>query len=229
MTLQINDAIRLNGVSLSDVKPAPRPVTSGFYAAFGKRALDVSLVLLALPFLLPVLAILAFFIALEGVNPFYLQKRLGRDGRVFHMLKFRSMVHNADRALSAYLDANPAAKLEWDHSQKLKKDPRITRVGRLLRKCSLDELPQFWNVLIGDMSLVGPRPMMVDQANLYPGRSYYWMRPGISGLWQVTDRNETAFTERAVYDDKYFHNQSFKMDLGILMKTFVVVFRGTGY
>lgn len=178
---------------------------------------------------MPLLLLTALIVALDGHNPVYVQKRVGRDGRIFNMLKFRSMVPNADRILEAHLEADPEARIEWDHSQKLRNDPRVTRFGALIRKCSLDELPQIINVLMGDMSLIGPRPMMVGQTNLYPGQSYYWMRPGISGLWQVTDRNDTAFTARAQYDDQYFHNLSFTNDCSIIAKTFVVVLRGTGY
>ncbi|MFK7751200.1 MAG: sugar transferase [Sedimentitalea sp.] len=229
MTLQINDPARLDAVPLSKVAPAARRQKPDFYGAIGKRALDIAMVVLTAPVTVPMLVLMTIVVSLEGINPFYIQKRVGLGGRIFRMVKFRTMVHNADEALSAYLDANPDARSEWDHCQKLKDDPRITRVGRILRKCSMDELPQFWNVLTGDMSLIGPRPMMVDQANLYPGHSYYWMRPGISGLWQVNERNNSSFTARAGYDDKYFANMSFRADCGILAKTFVVVFRGTGY
>ncbi|MFD3190083.1 sugar transferase [Sedimentitalea sp. HM32M-2] len=191
--------------------------------------LDLAIVLLTLPVTLPLLVLTALLVSLDGSSPIYVQRRVGRQGRVFKMFKFRTMVSNADQALEAHLRDNPKARAEWDHSQKLREDPRVTRIGTMLRKCSLDELPQVLNVIIGDMSLIGPRPMMVDQTNLYPGRSYYWMRPGISGLWQVTDRNDTAFTARAQYDDKYFYNLSFANDCSILAKTFVVVFRATGY
>ena len=113
------------------------------------------------------------------------------------------MVHNADELLEAYLAENPAAKLEWDATQKLKRDPRITLVGRILRKTSLDELPQLWNVLNGTMSLVGPRPMMLCQRASYSGQSYYNLKPGITGLWQISDRNESEFIARVRYDDVY--------------------------
>ena len=229
MTLQIKDPARLEAVSVVNVAPSRRRNKLTLYADVGKRALDIAFVILTAPLTIPLFLVLAFLISLEGISPFYLQKRVGKNGRIFKMLKFRTMVHDADETLKSYLDANPEARREWDHSQKLKNDPRITRIGRILRKCSLDELPQFWNVLLGDMSLVGPRPMMVDQATMYPGQSYYWLRPGISGLWQVNERNNSAFTARAAYDDKYFGNLSLSADCSILAKTLVVVFRGTGY
>lgn len=229
MTFQINDPMRLEAVSIADVVPTSRPRQTDFYSAFGKRALDVLIVALSAPVTLPLLLLTAIFVSLDGRSPIYVQKRVGRNGRVFNMYKFRSMVPDADEILETYLEANPEARAEWDHSQKLRHDPRVTRFGALMRKCSLDELPQFFNVLRGDMALIGPRPMMVGQTNLYPGSSYYSMRPGISGLWQVTDRNDTAFTARAQYDDRYFYNLSFTNDCTIIAKTFVVVFRGTGY
>ncbi|MGR3375778.1 sugar transferase [Salipiger abyssi] len=204
---------------------APR---ASFYRHAFKRALDIALVLIgALP-VLAVTLVLAAIIALDGKSPFYLQKRVGRNGRVFHMWKLRSMVTDADRQLEAYLDRNPAARKEWNLTQKLRHDPRITRVGRLIRKTSLDELPQLWNVLRGDMSLVGPRPMMVDQQELYPGTAYYALRPGITGFWQTSVRNDSSFAERAGFDTEYLRKLSLGTDLQILAKTFKVVLHGTG-
>lgn len=202
---------------------------SSFYAAFGKRALDLFLILLAVPVVVPVVLILAALVALDGNNPFYRQKRIGQFGRVYNMWKLRSMVVDADKKLAAYLEKNPAAKSEWDSTQKLKSDPRITKMGRIIRKTSLDELPQLWNVFVGDMSLVGPRPMMVDQKPLYPGKDYYQLRPGITGSWQVSARNESTFAERAIFDSSYLNNLSFKTDLGILAKTVHVVLKATGH
>ena len=203
--------------------------STGFYADHGKRLLDIVLVLIALPILVPMILFLALAVAMDGAAPFYWQERLGRGGRVFRLLKLRSMVPDADAKLEAYLESNPEARREWEHSQKLKSDPRTTSFGRFLRKSSLDELPQFWNVLIGEMSLVGPRPMMVDQSPLYPGVAYYYMRPGISGLWQVSDRNNSSFVARAAYDGEYYKSMSLKEDLSILFRTLLVVIRGTGY
>ena len=181
--------------------PAPRSV--GLYRGFFKRGLDILLVLLSAPFVLPVVLLLGLMITRDGGAAFYSQDRIGRGGRVFRLWKLRSMVVEADAKLEAYLAANPAARAEWDQHQKLKDDPRITAAGRLIRKASLDELPQLWNVLIGDMSLVGPRPMMPFQAGLYPGRDYYRMRPGLTGFWQISDRNDSSFAARAGYDARY--------------------------
>ena len=138
------------------------------------------------------------------------------------------MVDNADAVLEAYLEQNPAMRREWDTKQKLLDDPRVTRLGRFLRKCSIDELPQLLNVLRGDMSLVGPRPMMVDQKKLYHGVDYYDVRPGITGFWQISDRNETSFADRVFYDARYNNKLSLKTDVKILLATVNVVLRGTG-
>ena len=199
-----------------------------FYRTRGKALFDYFLVLLAIPVALPLIAIFALLVAIGGGSPFYTQRRVGRNGVVFHMLKIRTMVQNADEVLAAYLASNPAARREWDTKQKLCNDPRVTRIGKILRKTSLDELPQLWNVLRGDMSLVGPRPMTTDQKSLYPGQAYYEMRPGITGSWQVSDRNQSSFADRAIFDEKYYRNTSFKADISLLCQTIGVVFRGTG-
>lgn len=199
------------------------------YGRFGKRELDFLLVVLAAPLILVVVLVCAAAIRLEGGPVFFRQKRLGRGGRVFDVLKLRTMVVDAEQKLEQYLAANPAAREEWDRTQKLKRDPRVTRVGRFLRRTSFDELPQMWNVLVGDMSLVGPRPMTVDQGPLYPGTAYYAVRPGITGPWQVSDRNNCSFAGRAKYDADYEADLSFATDLSILLRTVSVVVRGTGY
>jgi lipopolysaccharide/colanic/teichoic acid biosynthesis glycosyltransferase len=211
------------------VRVAPRAARKGIYPAVLKRSLDVLMIVLALPVALPLIGLMALLVALDGASPFYRQKRVGRGGQVFGLLKIRTMVPDADAQLEAYLARNPEARREWDETQKLKCDPRITRVGRLLRKTSLDELPQLWNVLKGEMSIVGPRPMMVDQQALYPGQAYYRLRPGITGPWQVSDRNNCSFAGRAKYDADYEADLSFATDLSILLRTVSVVVRGTGY
>jgi len=199
------------------------------YRIGAKRCLDVVLVLMTLPISLPLILAMMCLVALDGGNPIYRQKRVGRGGRIFHMVKIRTMVSGADALLEYHLRKNAEARREWDETQKLKRDPRITGVGCFLRKSSLDELPQLWNVLKGDMSLVGPRPMMVDQKELYPGKAYYELRPGITGLWQISERNETSFAERAGFDNRYLATLSFSQDVAILLRTVIVVLRGTGY
>jgi len=183
----------------------------------------------ALPVVLPVMVLMVVLAALDGSSPFYWQRRVGRNGRIFNMMKIRTMVPNADQILQDYLDQNPAARREWNEKQKLSHDPRITWIGAILRRTSLDELPQLWNVLRGDMSLIGPRPMMVEQQELYAGTDYYRVRPGITGLWQVSARNRSSFAAREKFDSEYFHTLSLKTDLSILLRTFGVVMRCTGY
>ncbi|MFY0597542.1 MAG: sugar transferase [Cognatishimia sp.] len=200
----------------------------GLYRSVLKRILDLAAVaVLALPVFL-VIAVLAVFVAKDGKSPFYIQKRVGKNGREFSMLKLRSMVPNAESVLQEYLSSNAEARAEWDEKQKLLSDPRITPIGHMIRKTSLDELPQLWNVLRGEMSLVGPRPMMPCQQELYPGVSYYEMRPGITGLWQVSERNETSFAQRAQYDNRYHRELSFRSDVSVMLKTVEVVLRAKG-
>ncbi|TCP39561.1 sugar transferase [Rhodovulum marinum] len=230
MTLYLTD-LNADMQAKPVIGPSPlyRPAPTGVYRAIFKRMLDLALVVLTAPFTVPLILVLALLVATDGHRPFYTQQRVGRNGKPFQLWKLRTMVPDADRILEAYLARNPAARLEWDATQKLKHDPRITRVGRFLRKTSLDELPQLINVLNGTMSLVGPRPMMVEQKVFYPGTAYYNLRPGITGLWQISDRNECDFVGRAPYDEHYFRILSFRTDLGVLFRTVAVVLRGTGY
>lgn len=199
------------------------------YRKLGKRLLDVTLVMMAAPVIVLVVGLLAILVALDGGRPFYVQERIGRNGRVYRMWKLRSMVADADERLEDYLAKDPNARAEWDSTQKLKSDPRITAFGRFLRKSSMDELPQLWNVLKGDMSLVGPRPMMVNQQDLYPGADYYHLRPGITGSWQVSARNESTFADRARFDAQYNRDLSMMTDLRLILATVRVVLRATGH
>ncbi|WP_299681715.1 sugar transferase [uncultured Roseobacter sp.] len=229
MTLQFSshDSEFLHSQEIVD--PLPRRfASSGFYRSFVKPLIDLVATLIALPFIVVLVLVAAALIACDGHNPFYSQLRVGRNGRTFRMWKLRTMVHDADERLEAHLAANPAARQEWEQHQKLRNDPRITPIGRILRKTSLDELPQFWNVLTGDMSLVGPRPMMVSQRAHYSGQSYYNLRPGLTGLWQISDRNNCEFSGRVHYDDLYDNMVSMRTDLGVLVRTVGVVLRGTG-
>jgi exopolysaccharide production protein ExoY len=205
------------------------PSDRGIYRRFFKRLFDVTAILMAAPVVLPIIIVAAILVARDGANPFYTQLRVGKGGRWFWMWKLRSMVHDADARMAGYLESNPVARAEWETTQKLKEDPRVTKIGRFLRKSSLDELPQLWNVLIGDMSLVGPRPMMISQQHLYPGKAYYALRPGITGHWQTAGRNRTSFEARADYDTAYEEELSFATDLNLLIETVGVVVKGTGY
>ncbi len=222
--------LRINGNAQLPSAPVRTERARSLYALWLKRGIDIAGATLALLLALPVFLLLIVALWLEGGKPFYAQTRLGRDGRLFRMLKLRSMVPDAETKLTACLDADPALRMEWEHSQKLKNDPRITPLGRLIRKTSMDELPQLINVLKGDMSLIGPRPMLPDQLPLYLHPSAYLsVRPGLSGLWQVTARNDDSFEVRAEIDKHYVENLSATGDLRILVATFGAVVAATGY
>lgn len=206
-----------------------QPRRPGVYRNALKRALDVTAILMAVPVVVPLIAVLAVLVARDGGAPFYTQLRVGKGGRAFRMWKLRSMVADAEARMAEHLEAEPAARAEWNSTQKLKNDPRITPFGHVLRRTSLDELPQLWNVLCGDMSLVGPRPMMINQQAMYPGLAYYALRPGITGYWQTDGRNATTFEARAGYDASYEADLSLTTDLRILRRTVGVVLKATGY
>lgn len=223
------DSIDRAGDFAVDVQGSFSPLGVGSYTRFGKRVLDVFAVLLLAPIALPLVLILCCIIALRGGKPFYTQERIGRYGKSFTMYKLRTMVKDSDKVLHRHIVKHPGARDEWIRTQKLRKDPRVTAFGRFLRKSSLDELPQLFNVLRGDMSLVGPRPILPEQRVMYPGSAYFWVLPGMTGAWQVSDRNHCEFRARAWFDDNYVNSVSFLGDLRILAKTVSVVVKGTGY
>jgi len=196
-----------------------------------KRVIDLACSTVLALLLLPLMAVISLLIAVESGFPvFYSQKRLGHDGRTFHIWKFRTMVRNAAEILELSLASNPELRSEWAANQKLRNDSRITRVGKLLRKTSLDELPQLWNVIKGEMSLVGPRPIVDSEVVKYKAAYslYKKMTPGVTGLWQVSGRNRTTYAERVAYDTYYVRNWSVWMDIYLFAKTIVVVLTGDG-
>jgi len=202
-----------------------------FWSQALKRVVDIVASFFGLLVLAPFLGLMVVLIKIDSLGGvFFRQPRLGKDGRVFVPLKFRTMHRDADRILQEKMALDPELKKEWDRYQKLKNDPRITRMGRFLRKFSLDELPQLWNVLLGEMSLVGPRPMLVNQREIYGElfESYKQVTPGITGLWQVSGRNYTTFARRAELDDEYIQRWSLWLDIFILLKTVKVVFTREG-
>jgi exopolysaccharide production protein ExoY len=206
------------------------PLASPYSAT--KRALDVlGAIVLAVVFSPLILAIvMVALMRREGGSIIYKHRRIGRDGRAFECLKFRTMVPNADQVLRELLERDPAIKAEWVRDHKLRCDPRVTRLGRFLRRTSLDELPQLWNVLLGEMSLVGPRPVVKEELLRYGRnvRTYLSAKPGITGLWQVKGRNDTDYRRRVVLDTYYVRNQNLLLDLYILVKTTRVVLGGSG-
>ncbi|MCC6420280.1 MAG: undecaprenyl-phosphate galactose phosphotransferase WbaP [Gemmataceae bacterium] len=196
-----------------------------------KRVLDIALIVIAAPVLLPVIGLLAALVYLASPGPvLYGQARVGKGGSAFTVWKFRTMIVGADAVLQRHLAAHPHLMEEWRRDHKLKRDPRVTAVGRLLRRTSLDELPQLWNVLVGEMSLVGPRPIVRAEEEKYgPAfRQYCAVRPGITGMWQISGRNNTTYDERVGLDEYYVNNWSVWLDLFILSQTARAVLYGTG-
>jgi undecaprenyl-phosphate galactose phosphotransferase len=195
-----------------------------------KRWMDIVGSFLVLLLLSPLFIAIALLVSTDGGPAFFAQRRIGKNGRIFFCYKFRSMWVHADRLLYQYLTENKEAAIEWKKYQKLKEDVRITRIGRWLRRVSADELPQFFNVLIGDMSIVGPRPITPEQQKEYGDDLAYYdlVRPGITGPWQVSGRNKLTFEQRVQMERDYVCNWSFKTDFIILLKTIPAVLRGDG-
>ena len=196
-----------------------------------KRMFDIVVTICGGIFILPFMLIIAAIIYLDSGGPIiYKQKRIGKNGKEFSFYKFRSMVKNADTILEEYLSTHENEKNEWQKNFKLKNDPRVTKIGRIIRKTSIDELPQLWNVLIGDMSLVGPRPLLPNEVERYSGyiEDYKLVLPGLTGIWQVSGRSDTTFEERVIMDSWYIHNWSVWIDIVYLLKTVLVVVKSKG-
>lgn len=195
------------------------------------RAADIVLALLALIFFAPLMLVLAIAVYIGDPGPvFFGHSRIGRSGRSFKCLKFRSMVVNADALLADILATDPVALSEWEASRKLTHDPRVNKLGRFLRVSSLDEIPQLWNVLCGEMSLVGPRPVHHDELVRY-GRyvvDYSDIRPGITGLWQISGRSDTSYKRRVAMDVAYSRSLSFGLYMKILVLTVPAVMLARG-
>lgn len=195
-----------------------------------KRVFDQVVAFLLLLLMAPFLLVLVVLVRLDGGPAFYAHRRVGAHGRPFRCLKFRTMVVEGDRVLSELLASDPDAQREWAQTQKLRDDPRITRIGRLLRKTSLDEMPQLFNVLCGEMSLVGPRPIVEAEIVRYGGDIDYYLetRPGMTGLWQISGRNELSYGRRVQLDVWYVRNWTLWHDIMILFKTWPAVLRKEG-
>lgn len=212
--------------SLPPVRLAPSSATTALRNALRpalKRAMDIAGALILLLVSLPVFAAIALLVRLDGGPAFYSHPRVGLGGRRFGCLKFRSMVVDADQRLAALLERDPEARAEWERCRKLRHDPRVTWIGRFLRATSLDELPQLINVLRGEMSLVGPRPVQAAELETHYGpvatAHYLSVRPGITGLWQVSGRSETSYAARVALDSQYATNPSLWTDIRILLRT----------
>ena len=196
-----------------------------------KRVMEMILMFLSIPFLLTLFVVVAFLIKVTSPGPvFYKHKRIGLDGKEIWIWKFRTMTHNSEFALQEHIKENPVLQMEWKSSFKLKHDPRITTIGRFLRRTSLDELPQIWNVLKGEMSLIGPRPIVQAEIALYGDEFeiYKQILPGITGLWQISGRNDLPYHDRVKLDVYYIQNWSIWLDIHILMHTILSTLQARG-
>lgn len=193
----------------------------------GKALFDRTSAAAGLLLLLPLFLMIALLIFARDPGPiFYGHRRIGRNGRTFRCLKFRTMVVDSDATLARHLASNRAAEREWAATRKLRHDPRVTRIGQILRRTSLDELPQLINILRGDMSVVGPRPIVEEEVALYGDAfdDYLSVKPGLTGLWQVSGRNDVDYERRVALDRHYVRTRSFRGDLIVILRTIGVVF-----
>lgn len=205
---------------------APKPAA----ALWSKRMFDVVGSLAIGSLAIPVMIVVAVCIRLTGSPVIFAHKRVGLDRKLFNCYKFRSMVPDAERVLQDLLIADPEKLREWRDNYKLRDDPRVTKLGAFLRASSLDELPQLWNVLRGEMSLVGPRPIVEDELKKYGSKAHSALsvKPGITGLWQVMGRSDVSYSRRVSLDVWYVGKQSIIFDAWILLKTVVVVIKRVG-
>lgn len=200
------------------------------YARFGKRVFDVFLALLLLPVLAPFIVLFWCLARLDGGPGLFAHTRIGRNGKMFRCWKIRTMVRNAEACLQSHLSAHPKAATEWRLTFKLANDPRITGIGNFLRRTGLDELPQIWNVLRGDMSFVGPRPVTKPELSMYGAdqSAYLALRPGVTGMWQVYGRNSGNYANRVRLDRGYLDGISLKSDISLIVLTAFGILRMTG-
>jgi len=216
------EAAPMHSAMTADTRPFVGRITRSHRSDTLKRAMDVIGAGAALLVALPVFLLLMAIVRLDGGPAFYAHQRVGRGGRLFGCLKFRSMVTDSERRLTELLASDPAAKAEWEATRKLKRDPRVTWIGRLLRATSLDELPQLVNVLRGEMSLVGPRPVIAAELAAYYGpaaQHYISVRPGITGPWQISGRSDTTYAQRVALDVGYATRADLWTDVKILLRT----------
>ena len=214
-----------------DKPSSSRVMSRGFRSNVAIRMLDIVVASLAIIWLMPLLVLVALLVkSSDGKQILFAQPRIGRGGKMFRCLKFRTIVVDAEARLAELLENDPVARAEWALDHKLKNDPRIIPLGGFLRKWSLDELPQFFNVLRGDMSIVGPRPIVASEASRY-GRyitTYHKNRPGITGLWQISGRNDVSYRRRIACDVVYTRSRSLLTDMRIIVMTAVVVLNARG-
>jgi lipopolysaccharide/colanic/teichoic acid biosynthesis glycosyltransferase len=225
---------------LGTAKPIAKPIAKLFaksvtkrtdnyadqYAVWGKRFFDIVFAALVLTIFSPLYFVIALLVLISSRGSiFYIHPRVGLHGRQFNCVKFRTMINGADQALEEHLNSCPISRAEYEAFFKLKQDPRITKIGKILRTTSLDELPQFWNVLVGDMSVVGPRPLVQEELVKYGTAidRVLNVRPGIAGLWQVSGRNDIPYAKRVIMDASYVRRMSLGLDVWLIFKTILVV------
>lgn len=222
---------KAHNLPLLEPRDTTSPWEEDLYREHIKRGLDLLLALLVFPLLLPILAFLIVLIKLDSKGPaIFKSERIGKNGRRFAIYKLRTMCLNAEEKLQEILNSNATLRKEWVTDHKLRNDPRVTRVGRIIRALSLDEIPQVFNVIKGDMSFVGPRPIVEAEIVKYgiDFSNYTRMRPGITGLWQVNGRNDTSYENRVAFDKKYAKEVTLAQDLLILLKTVPVALSKKG-
>ncbi len=231
MVFKVESSIHSKALAAS-FRPLRRSTfDNGMRVPLSKLVFDKVFAAVAILFFSPFILLLVVLILItEGRPVLFAHERIGHRGRRFNCLKFRTMCNHADARLAALLRDCPEARAEWEQNHKLADDPRVSRLGKFLRKTSFDELPQFWNVLKGDMSIVGPRPVVKDEARFYQEffTDYKSVRPGLTGAWQISGRSDTTYDERVVLDVNYVHNRTFLGDVGIVLRTVHVVLKKEG-
>ena len=201
------------------------------FSLFLKRLIDLGLILISSPIVMPVVIIVSILVKCTSPGPvFYGHIRVGKDGKQLKCWKFRSMVIDADKQLEKILASDPVMRAEWEKDRKFTNDPRVTKLGKFLRKTSIDEIPQFWNIFVGEMSFVGPRPVTKPELEKYGDKADFILsvKPGLSGMWQISGRSDTVYEERITLDTYYIQNWSIWLDLWIIIRTVWVVFKGKG-
>lgn len=233
--IQLKDEKNVRNVS--KIKPLKKSKSERFQArpayedSLAYSLFNVGFAALALLFFLPFFIVITLVILItDGPGVIFAHERIGRNGKTFRCLKFRTMAVDAEEQLQNLLDNDPEARAQWEAHQKLDDDPRITCMGEFFRKTSLDELPQFWNVLKGEMAVVGPRPIVASEAHHYGNHfgEYLSVKPGITGLWQVSGRSDTSYEERVAMDVEYVSTRTFRKDIEIIFKTVKVMVLGDG-
>lgn len=220
-------SVKLAGSPFYDANTSESAVVGGYV----KRIFDVVAAVVGLLLLAPLFVMLALLVKSSDGGPiFYGHTRVGRGGKIFKCLKFRTMRTDAQTVLESYLIDNPAASTEWNATRKLQCDPRITNVGLVMRKLSLDELPQLINIIFGEMSIVGPRPIVFEELEYYGTSAAFYLRsrPGLTGVWQISGRSDISYDKRVAFDKGYVENWSFIGDVAIILKTIPAVYAGKG-